>query len=404
MEETVSIGSRIKSLRKRNGRTQEDLARALGISCQAVSRWEIGGGSPDISMIPAIAHYFHISIDQLFGYDNNTQSKIDSTIEQVHDMRKDQAPQKEILALLRRTCGEFPNNDRLRFELAKTLSDLGWSQRGARSYSTDSDIYPHNDDVWNKDNRYWQESISIFTSLYDKSSDLQLRRLAGQNLIFLHHSMGEYDRAVSLAEGFEKMEMSRETMLYHASDGKERCAYSQAELITCLDRLRNSFLHVLFSRNHWAEGEGKTGLKHRIDALKKLAELYEFIYADGNMGQAHGDICELYLILAAQYARLAEEATESKEEKESFLDSAFAHLYTALYHSCTYDRLRQQDSHPLTAFLVDHLTEDPKTWKQIKDHTHLPESQYLADLPKLKKDPRFVRWADHCKADPSPVL
>ena len=72
----VNLGEKIKQLRKRDGRKQEDLAKALGVTAQAVSRWEANGGYPDMNMIPAIANYFHISIDELFGYNNDRNKKI----------------------------------------------------------------------------------------------------------------------------------------------------------------------------------------------------------------------------------------------------------------------------------------------------------------------------------------
>lgn len=72
----IKLGEKIKELRKRDGRKQEDLANALGVTAQAVSRWESNGGYPDMSMIPAIANYFHITIDALFGYNNDRDTKI----------------------------------------------------------------------------------------------------------------------------------------------------------------------------------------------------------------------------------------------------------------------------------------------------------------------------------------
>ena len=72
----VKIGEKIKELRKVTGRKQEDLASALGVTPQAISRWEANGGYPDMEMIPSIANYFHISIDELFGYTiNNGKGK-----------------------------------------------------------------------------------------------------------------------------------------------------------------------------------------------------------------------------------------------------------------------------------------------------------------------------------------
>ena len=58
----IQLGEKIKQLRRRDGRKQEDLANALGVSPQAVSRWEANGGYPDIGLLPAIANYFNITI------------------------------------------------------------------------------------------------------------------------------------------------------------------------------------------------------------------------------------------------------------------------------------------------------------------------------------------------------
>ena len=61
------LGEIIARLRKEKGMTQEDLARELNISYQAVSKWENGISSPDFSNIKALAQLFGVSIDALFG-------------------------------------------------------------------------------------------------------------------------------------------------------------------------------------------------------------------------------------------------------------------------------------------------------------------------------------------------
>lgn len=61
-----TIGKKIQEIRKQQHRTQEDLAKAVGVSTQAVSKWECGG-TPDTMLLPAIADFFHVSIDYLFG-------------------------------------------------------------------------------------------------------------------------------------------------------------------------------------------------------------------------------------------------------------------------------------------------------------------------------------------------
>lgn len=61
------LGNTIARLRKEKGLTQEQLASELNISYQAVSKWENGVSSPDLSNIKRLAELFGVSIDELFG-------------------------------------------------------------------------------------------------------------------------------------------------------------------------------------------------------------------------------------------------------------------------------------------------------------------------------------------------
>ena len=64
--ELTTIGKRIAELRKEKGVRQEDLAQHVGVTAQAVSKWE-NGGVPDTELLPGIAEYFGVSTDTLFG-------------------------------------------------------------------------------------------------------------------------------------------------------------------------------------------------------------------------------------------------------------------------------------------------------------------------------------------------
>lgn len=74
MEQT--LGKRIASHRKRLGLTQDALAEQLGITAQAVSRWENDLSCPDITMLPRLAEIFGITTDELLGHHSS---------EKVHD-------------------------------------------------------------------------------------------------------------------------------------------------------------------------------------------------------------------------------------------------------------------------------------------------------------------------------
>ena len=66
----MRIGENIRALRKARGLTQEQLAGMLGISFQAVSKWETDTNTPDLSLLPKIARVLGTSIDQLFSEDD----------------------------------------------------------------------------------------------------------------------------------------------------------------------------------------------------------------------------------------------------------------------------------------------------------------------------------------------
>ena len=61
------IGENIKRIRRERNLTQEEVATHLGISFQSIRKWERGDGYPDITMLPDIASFFKISIDELLG-------------------------------------------------------------------------------------------------------------------------------------------------------------------------------------------------------------------------------------------------------------------------------------------------------------------------------------------------
>lgn len=62
------IGAKIQTLRKNKNLTQAQLAEVLSVSSQSVSKWENNLSVPDISLLPVIARYFGITMDELFNY------------------------------------------------------------------------------------------------------------------------------------------------------------------------------------------------------------------------------------------------------------------------------------------------------------------------------------------------
>lgn len=63
----ININEQIAYYRKQRGLTQEDVARALGVTNQAVSKWESAQCCPDIALLPELADLFEVSVDKLLG-------------------------------------------------------------------------------------------------------------------------------------------------------------------------------------------------------------------------------------------------------------------------------------------------------------------------------------------------
>lgn len=71
----MSIGQNIKKYRKEKGYTQRELADLIGVSVQAISKWETDTGAPDISQVVPLASALDISTDALFDYEHHTMPK-----------------------------------------------------------------------------------------------------------------------------------------------------------------------------------------------------------------------------------------------------------------------------------------------------------------------------------------
>ncbi len=78
---SADMGKRIREYRLKKGMTQEQLASALNLSAQAVSKWENGVTLPDIGLLPELSALFGVSIDGLFSLSDDTRfDRIDSML------------------------------------------------------------------------------------------------------------------------------------------------------------------------------------------------------------------------------------------------------------------------------------------------------------------------------------
>ena len=121
----LEIGQTIRSLRAKNKVTQEELANAIGVTAQAVSKWERGEGYPDITLLPDMAAYFRVTLDTLCGIDEQKKQR------KIHDIlyETEHADYTEGVNIAREGLAEFPHSVQLKANLARALMGCtaGWT-------------------------------------------------------------------------------------------------------------------------------------------------------------------------------------------------------------------------------------------------------------------------------------
>ena len=89
----IEIANRLVELRKKSGLSQEELAAKLGLSRQAVSKWERAEASPDTDNLIVLAQIYHVSLDDLLS----TNTPVDEIVQGVKDQqeeKKEASPNK----------------------------------------------------------------------------------------------------------------------------------------------------------------------------------------------------------------------------------------------------------------------------------------------------------------------
>ena len=296
----LNLGAKIRELRRRDERTQDNLAEALGVTAQAVSRWESGGSYPDIEMIPAIANYFHVSIDELFGYHDAREEKIKTILEsasatifkQVHMyqgcLSKDFS---EIIDMLRDASEEFPNEPSILLTLARALWMWGWSECGTQFKNNDSSDVLEYDTEYNAQNIYWQEAVRVYEKVLKIKPFAEDYESAIHQLISLYCSMGEYEKAKALASKQSSLTISKEILLPSATVGEEKTRYQGERITTLMENLHLAIAEFIAL----CPPLQASGYANKL--LLSFTNLYETIFIDGRFGKYNGEIVNLYLLL-----------------------------------------------------------------------------------------------------------
>jgi len=184
------IGAKIRSLRKQNSITQDRLAECLGITAQAISRWESGICYPDIGLLPAIADYFDVTVDELLCVDQSKkESKISGAVQSAHEAQCG-SRFDEAVEILRSALREHPSSYLLHTELACAIGGI---DNGVTISKESCD-----------------EAIKLCMRVLDNCVDDKLRLRANAILCWIYaRHLVDRDRAMEIARNLPELYQCR---------------------------------------------------------------------------------------------------------------------------------------------------------------------------------------------------
>jgi len=398
----LELGEKIRGLRRQQNRTQENLADALGVTGQAVSRWEQGLSYPDMELIPPIANYFGITIDELFGYENDREKKIAAVIAKVDELDSENLGSDRTfdacIRILREALAEFPANEKLTYRLGHLLNEAGWARADAfdgKDRYDDEGYIRYGYDAYKK-SAEWSEAVKLLEHLVETSSDHEIVHKSIVDLVCIYRVTGDVEKGIKLADRLPKISQSREILLADGTDGKTQAKYLGESLIELTYVYVEQMMYALVNniRNYDTEMP--------IEKVNGAISLFGLICDDGNFGIYHREVAFLYLYLSRlewQYGRH---------------DEAFESLDNALDHAKKYDSFVLSDEPHYTAPLVkdadveydcfrddghfaEHLSEDWPMWCN---------PDYAQVKAEMTSDVRWSEWVKRTKSpqDDRPCL
>lgn len=278
----LTIGENIKVIRKSKDITQEQLAEMLGVSCQSVSRWELGVCYPDMELLPALAEIFEVTIDKLLGVDNIVEKKeVDKYLNRFQ-IAISKGEIDECISIAREGVAKHPNNyallNKLMYALFVSGDDTG------------------NVSDW-KENRekYDSEIVSLGERIIKFCPNQDIRLEATARLAFHHCEMGRKSIGRSLYETLPSQETCRENQIWWALEKDEKLYFIRNKIRADYDSLRR-YIWILGTAGGLSDEE-------IISVLEKVCELDKIIY-DDKMIDNNWHSARLHYDIAKYYAKI----------------------------------------------------------------------------------------------------
>ena len=187
------IGQNLKNFRKARKLTQEEVAKHLGISFQSISKWERNDGYPDITMLPVLAHYYGVTIDELIGMNELESAQALEEINKQWEENRSNNNHSANVQLMRDALKLYPNNALLLVQLSASLERL--------------------DGTESEKQEYLRQSIEVQEQIISYCDDSEVRGSVLFNIAHAYYRYGDYDKALAYAEKLPNAYKSRENAL-----------------------------------------------------------------------------------------------------------------------------------------------------------------------------------------------
>ena len=359
----IKIGAIIKKLRAENNITQETLAIAIGVTPQAISRWESEGGYPDIELLPALADFFSVSTDELLGYKLSEREQELANIKKEMERLAEVGSIEERVAYARNAFAHYPNDYEIRDHLAVCLYFV-WEET--------------------HDEALFKEIESLLGSVANECNDENTRYDAINTLITLYGEVKQSEKAKEWVNRLTPMKYCRETALSGGiGDGKTKF-YIQDEIDKLTDGLGITIRNLVLNED--LPNDPSTW-DSKIEMLRVSNQLYFMIYGDDLMFH-HNRISFNHWIISTY--QIAQGKTED----------ALVSLEQMCEHAIACDQSYQNDhGKHFTSFLVDTQVypEKSKDFHELTEHT---DCYYMLDRLQhgrydcIRQDPRFISIVD----------
>lgn len=241
----MKLAENVRALRLAHGQTQEDVARALGITPQSVSKWERGEGLPDITLLPALAAHFSVSTDELLGCAPPSRTHDYAAINETWRLQNDSGLNAENVELMRSALEQFPNDALLLVQLSTSLEKAG------------STAEEREDNL--------RESLEVQERILRLPVDSEVRSATLFNICFTYWKLGRKTLALDCARQLPNLYKARENALVTFLE-REECRVVAREALEAVAWVANRHLNAL------AELEDDERYREKARAIEELLE------------------------------------------------------------------------------------------------------------------------------------